>query len=48
MKVLEMLRRGLGYVLMAMGASSSGALRKKPSGGSPAKNGTPRSPQKSA
>jgi hypothetical protein len=45
MKLLEMLRKGLGYVLMAMGASSSVALKKKPSASSSPKNGPPQSPQ---
>jgi hypothetical protein len=31
MKLLEMLRKGFGFVLMSMGASSPQALKKKPS-----------------
>lgn len=32
MKILEMLRKGLGFVLMSMGASSPDAIKKKPGG----------------
>jgi hypothetical protein len=37
MKLLEWLRKGFGYVLMSMGASSPDAIKKKP--------GTPASPK---
>lgn len=30
MKVLQMLRKGIGYILMSMGVSSPDALKKKP------------------
>lgn len=30
MKVLQMLRKGVGYILMSMGVSSPDALKKKP------------------
>lgn len=42
MKVFEMLRKGFGYVLMSLGASSSQAIKKKPAAGSAPKPG-PRS-----
>jgi hypothetical protein len=47
MKLLEMLRKGIGYVLMAMGASSSGALKKKPAVSSSPKSDPPRPPRTS-
>jgi hypothetical protein len=37
MKLLEMLRKGFGYVLMSMGVSSPDATRKKPAAASPSK-----------
>ncbi len=48
MGLIASLRKGLGYVLLAMGASSSAALGKKPTPGATAKNGPPRPPQKPA
>jgi hypothetical protein len=48
MSLVELLRKGFGYVLMAMGASSSDALKKKPGTGSSAKNGPPQPPKTSA
>lgn len=42
MKVLEILRKGFGYVLMSMGASSPQTLKKKPAAAPAAKAG-PRS-----
>lgn len=48
MKVLEMLRRAFGYVLMAMGASSSGSLQKRAAVRSSAKSGPPQPPRTSA
>lgn len=42
MKVLQWLRKGFGYVLMSMGASSPQALKRKPEQASAPKPG-PRS-----
>lgn len=42
MSLIDIFRKGLGYVLMAMGASSSQALKKKPAEAPAAKPGPPR------
>lgn len=41
MKLLTMLRKGVGYILMSMGVSSPDALKKKP-GAEPAPKSGPR------
>jgi hypothetical protein len=41
MSLIDVFRKGIGYVLMAMGASSSQALKKKPAAASPPKPGQP-------
>lgn len=48
MSLVELLRKGFGYMLMAMGASSSEAIKKKPSAGSSPKGGPPETPKTSA
>jgi hypothetical protein len=39
MRLIDLFRKGIGYVLMAMGASSSQALKKKPAAGADPKPG---------